>query len=168
MSKSFYSSLLFIFCFTLLETAVLSNVTFLPATPDFLLIIVLYLALNNGPLLGETSGFASGIMLDFLSGCPLGFNCLLRTTIGFIAGFFHNVLNVSSFFLQVLYGFVATLLKALLIFILSIFFKGVQAYPFFSFIFLTEILLNSFFTPLMFMFLNLFSDFLLLKPEKNI
>ena len=152
----------------LLETAVLSNVTFLPAIPDFLMIIVLYLSLNNGPLIGETTGFVSGIMLDFLSGCPLGFNSLLRTTLGFIAGFFHNILNVSSFFLQILYGTVATIVKAFLIFILSIFFKGVQPYPFFSFIFLTELLLNAIFTPLMFMFLNLFSDFLLIKPEKNI
>ena len=168
MSKSFFSSLLVIFCFVLFETAIVSNLNFLPASPDFLLIIILYISLNNGILLGETTGFCSGLMLDFLTGSPVGFNALLRTILGFIAGFFHNVLNDSSFFLQILYGFVATLVKAFFIFLLSVFFKGVQSYPFFSFVFLTEIILNSIFTPLMFMFLNLFSDFLLLKPEKNI
>ncbi len=168
MSKSFFSTLLAIFCFGLFETAILSNLTFLPASPDFLLIIILYISLNNGPLLGETTGFCSGLMLDFLTGSPVGFNTLLRTVIGFVSGLFHNILNTSSFFLQLLYGFCATLVKALLIFLLSIFFKGVQPYPFFSFIFLTELILNSIFTPLMFMFLNLFSDFLLIKPEKNI
>ena len=96
MVKSFFSSILTMFCFLLLETAVFSNLTFLPAIPDFLLIISLFIALNNGSLLAESTGFVSGFMLDFLSASPLGLNALLRTILGFIAGLFHDVLNVSS------------------------------------------------------------------------
>ena len=106
-------------------------------------------------------------MLDFFTAAPLGLNALLRTILGFIFGFFHNVLNVASVPLHFLYGAVATLIKALLVFLISVFFKGVEPYPFFSLILLTEIVLNSLFAPLMFLFLNLFSDMLLLKPEKN-
>ena len=63
----------------LLETALLSNIIFLPAVPDLLLLIVLYLSVYNGSLTGETAGFVSGLMLDFLTAAPLGLNCLLRT-----------------------------------------------------------------------------------------
>ena len=110
------------FCFLILETAVISNLTFLPAIPDFLLIITLFVALNNGSLLAESTGFVSGIMLDFLSASPLGLNALLRTILGFIAGFFHDVLNATSVLLQIIYGAVATVLKAIIVYLISLFF----------------------------------------------
>ncbi|MCR4790027.1 MAG: rod shape-determining protein MreD [Treponemataceae bacterium] len=168
MTKSFLTGILITFCFLILETAIISNLGLLPAAPDFLLIITLYLAIRNGNLSGEVNGFASGLMLDFMTAAPLGFNSLLRTCLGFVFGFFHNVLNVTSFALQFAYGAAATIIKAIFIFLISIFFKGIQPYPIFSLIFLTELILNTIFTPLMFLFLNLFSDFLLLKPEKNL
>ena len=168
MVKSFFSSILTMFCFLLLETAVFSNLTFLPAIPDFLLIISLFIALNNGSLLAESTGFVSGFMLDFLSASPLGLNALLRTILGFIAGLFHDVLNVSSVFLQIVYGAVFTILKAIFVDFISLFFSGVVAYSLFSQIFLTEVLLNAIFTPLIFKFLSLFSDFIIVKPESRL
>ena len=168
MVKSFFSSILTMFCFLLLETAVFSNLTFLPAIPDFLLIISLFIALNNGSLLAESTGFVSGFMLDFLSASPLGLNALLRTILGSIAGLFHDVLNVSSVFLQIVYGAVFTILKAIFVYFISLFFSGVVAYSLFSQIFLTEVLLNAIFTPLIFKFLSLFSDFIIVKPESRL
>ena len=112
MLKSFFSTILAMFCFLLLETAVFSNLTYLPAIPDFLLIITLFVALNNGSLLAESTGFASGFLLDFLSASPLGFNALLRTILGFVFGLFHDVLNASSIFLQFVYGAIATIIKS--------------------------------------------------------
>ena len=80
---------------TLLETALLSNVVFLPVVPDLLLLVVMYISVYNGSLSGETTGFVSGLLLDFLTAAPLGLNCLLRTLLGFFAGLFNNVLNIS-------------------------------------------------------------------------
>ena len=168
MVKSFFSSILTMLCFLLLETAVFSNLTFLLTIPDFLLIISLFIALNNGSLLAESTGFVSGFMLDFLSASPLGLNALLRTILGFIAGLFHDVLNVSSVFLQIVYGAVFTILKAIFVYFISLFFSGVVAYSLFSQIFLTEVLLNAIFTPLIFKFLSLFSDFIIVKPESRL
>jgi rod shape-determining protein MreD len=156
------------FCFLLLETAVFSNLTYLPAIPDFLLIITLFVALNNGSLLAESTGFVSGIMLDFLSASPLGLNALLRTILGFIAGFFHDVLNATSVLLQIIYGAVATVLKAIIVYLISLFFTGVVSYSLFSQIFLTEVLLNALFTPIIFKFLSLFSDFIIVRPESRL
>ncbi len=156
------------FCFLILETAVISNLTFLPAIPDFLLIITLFVALNNGSLLAESTGFVSGIMLDFLSASPLGLNALLRTILGFIAGFFHDVLNATSVLLQIIYGAVATVLKAIIVYLISLFFTGVVSYSLFSQIFLTEVLLNALFTPIIFKFLSLFSEFIIVRPESRL
>ena len=156
------------FCFLLLGTAVFSNLTYLPAIPDFLLIITLFVALNNGSLLAESTGFASGFLLDFLSASPLGLNALLRTILGFVFGLFHDVLNASSLLLQFAYGAIATIIKAIVVYIISFFFNGVVHYSLFSQIFITEVLLNAIFTPLIFQFLSLFSEVLIVKPESRL
>ena len=85
--KSFGISCLFLLGFVLFETAVLSNIVILPVVPDLLLICSLYFSLQNGRLFGVASGFTGGLFLDFVSACPFGFNCLLRTIIGYVAGF---------------------------------------------------------------------------------
>ena len=168
MVRSFLTTILAMFCFLLFETSVVSNLTFLPAVPDFLLIITIFISLNNGSLLAESTGFVSGFLLDFMSAAPFGFNALLRTILGFVMGLFHDVLNVSSIILQFLYGAVATVLKAIVVYLISFFFSGVVPYSIFSQIFLTELLLNAFFTPIMFQFLTLFSEFIIVKPESNL
>jgi len=168
MIRSFFSTILMMFCFLLFETAVVSNLTFLPAIPDFLLMITLFIALNNGALLAESTGFFSGFLLDFLSASPFGFNALLRTVMGFVMGLFHGILNSSSILLQILYGIVATIIKALVVYFISFFFVNVVPYSLFSQLFLTELLLNAIFTPIMFKFLSLFSEFLIVKPESRL
>ena len=168
MIRSFFSTILMMFCFLLFETAVVSNLTFLPAIPDFLLMITLFIAQNNGALLAESTGFASGFLLDFLSASPFGFNALLRTVMGFVMGLFHGILNSSSILLQILYGIVATIIKALVVYFISFFFVNVVPYSLFSQLFLTELLLNAIFTPIMFKFLSLFSEFLIVKPESRL
>lgn len=168
MIRSFFSTILMMFCFLLFETAVVSNLTFLPAIPDFLLMITLFIALNNGALLAESTGFVSGFLLDFLSASPFGFNALLRTVMGFVVGLFHGILNSSSILLQILYGIVATIIKALVVYFISFFFVNVVPYSLFSQLFLTELLLNAIFTPIMFKFLSLFSEFLIVKPESRL
>ncbi len=157
--KTFLTSLLFIISFLLLETAVLSNVFFFPVVPDLLLIFVIYLSVHKGSLTGETAGFASGFLLDLLSSAPLGLNALLRTLIGFFAGFFYLSLNTSGFFIPFFLGAVATLIKALLLGILSFFFpNSVFAYPLFSSKLWIETLLNGLLTPVLFLVFSKFTS----------
>ena len=70
--------------------------------------------------------------------------------------------------LQILYGIVATIIKALVVYFISFFFVNVVPYSLFSQLFLTELLLNAIFTPIMFKFLSLFSEFLIVKPESRL
>ena len=106
---------------SLLETALLSNVVFLPVVPDLLLLVVLYISVQNGSLTGETTGFVSGLLLDFLTAAPFGLNCLLRTLLGFFAGLFHEVLNVSKIVIPALLALIATIAKAIIIGFISFF-----------------------------------------------
>ncbi|AEE16781.1 rod shape-determining protein MreD [Treponema brennaborense] len=159
MIRAFVSSLFLLLLCALVETALLSNIMLLPAVPDLLLITVLFVSVYNGSLLGETAGFCSGLFLDFLSAAPLGLNCLLRTVIGFAAGLFHKSLNVSGFMIPAVLGFIATVFKALLLYVVSFFFpNGVIAYDLFSAAFVFELTVNTLLTPAVFAFLRLFAS----------
>lgn len=151
---------------TLLETALLSNVVFLPVVPDLLLLVVMYISVYNGSLSGETTGFVSGLLLDFLTAAPLGLNCLLRTLLGFFAGLFNNVLNISGIFIPALLALFATIVKAVMIEFISFFFpNGVITYDMFSAAFGMELLLNVILAPMVFAFLSLFSSVLVDNKE---
>ncbi len=167
MLKAFLISILFFICFALFETSILSNILVLPAIPDFLLIISVYLSIQNGRLFGVSSGFVSGLVMDFCSFSPFGLNCLLRTLIGYTAGIFNKTININGIILPALLGLLATVIKAALIAVISFFFPYVvHKYNLFSSYFIFELVLNCILTPLVFRFLDIFKRVLLLNPEQ--
>lgn len=168
MIKSYLSSFLILIVFVLIETALLSNIFFLPAIPDFLLLCVLYFAIRNGKVAGEVTGFVSGLLLDFLSGSPFGLNCLVRTAIGFLFGFFHRMMNYESFFVNFISGFLATILKAALIYIVSLLFPNyVNFYHIFSSVFALELGMNTILCPIVIKLLRSFDSFIV-PPRRGI
>jgi|WetSurMetagenome_2_1015567.scaffolds.fasta_scaffold558570_1 rod shape-determining protein MreD len=169
MAKSYISCIILLFCTILIETAILSNITILPAVPDLLLICVLYISVLNGRTQGEIVGFCSGFFLDLLSGVPLGFNCLIRTIIGYLSGILGYAINCQGFFVPALFGFLATLLKFLLVWLVSFFYPAiVNTSHIISFTFLFELLCNTLLTPILFMFFSLFNSFFSIKYEEHI
>ncbi len=163
MVKSLIWSSVFLLFFVIFETAILSNIQMLPVIPDLALLALLYISFRNGSFLGETSGFISGLLLDFLSAAPLGLNSFIRTLSGYITGLFSGTFNRDSVFLPAFMGFTATLFKALMTWILSFFFgSAVMVYSIGSSLFWIEVLLNTVLTPVMFAFLSLFSSLLLI------
>lgn len=166
MFKSFLCSFLILLCSVIVETSILSNISFLPAVPDLALICVLYFSFLNGKNYGQVSGFLSGLLLDFLSGSPLGFNCLYRTVIGYLSGVFRRTINSSGFIVPLVIGLLATILKVFLIWLISLFFKSIKIYNIFTFSFLFELVMNVLLTPLMFKFLNSFRRILNIHEEE--
>lgn len=166
MFKSFLCSFLILLCSVIVETSILSNISFLPAVPDLALICVLYFSFLNGKNYGQVSGFLSGLLLDFLSGSPLGFNCLYRTVIGYLSGVFRRTINSSGFIVPSVIGLLATILKVFLIWLISLFFKSIKIYNIFTFSFLFELVINVLLTPLMFKFLNSFRRILNIHEEE--
>lgn len=166
MIKSFSVGTLIILCAALIESVILSNIMFLPAIPDLVLICVLFISLHNGKLVGETSGFVSGLMLDFLSASPPGLNALCRTVLGYVGGMFTKTLNTEGFFIPMLLGFCASVCKVILLWFVSVLYPSdLLSFTPFSWTVLFEIGLNTILTPFIFKFLSLFKNSLLLKPE---
>lgn len=169
MVKSYSVSFLILLCFTLIETAILSNITILPALPDFLLMSVMFFSLLNGKTYGESQGFISGLILDFLSGAPFGFNCIFRTLIGYLCGFLHGSVNFTGFLFPMLFGAGGTIVKAFFIWMISLFYPSqVLSYTVLSVPFLCELILNTVLTPFIFKLLNVFSKMVSLNKEEII
>lgn len=157
--KSTVTSVIFTLILLFLETAILSNLYFLPVVPDLLLLYTVYVSIHRGSLHGETEGFASGILLDCLSSAPLGLNALLRTIVGFISGLFFLTINTYGFLIPFIIGFIATVLKVVLLSIISFFFPGnVFSYNLFSSAVWIEILLNSLLAPVLFLICSKFES----------
>ena len=132
MIRSFFSSALVLLCTALVETAVFSNITSLPAIPDLSLICVLYLSLSNG--------------------------------------MFNKLLNTEGFFIPLVLGLCATLVKGILLWIISMLYPSSVILPYspFTFQFLFELGINSILTPFVFRFLHLFKNSLIIGPESTI
>lgn len=65
-------------------------VTSYEITPDIVLIGVIFVSMRKGKIAGSLSGFASGLVLDFLSFSFLGLMALSKTVAGFLGGFFDD------------------------------------------------------------------------------
>ena len=166
MIKSFLSSVFILLCAAIIQAAILSNMAILPAIPDLSLICILYFSIQNGKLMGETTGFVSGLLLDFLGAGPFGLNCLIRTGIGYVTGLFNRTINTDGIIIPALLGLAATVAKALLLFLLSYLYPtAVMRYNPFSWLFLFELCANVILSPIMFKFLGILKKILVLRPE---
>nr|MBQ2234524.1 rod shape-determining protein MreD [Treponema sp.] len=168
MARAYLSSILIILCTVLVEFAILSNITILPAVPDIVLLVLLYFSVLNGKVFGESMGFFSGMFIDFLSGAPFGFNCLFRTVIGYIAGFLNQNINYTGFIIPALIGLLGTLTKAFLIWITSLFYTKIIPYDIISTSFIFELIINTLLSPVIFKFLSHFNKIICVSKEEII
>ena len=169
MVKSLLISTLILFSATIIESSILSNISFFLVVPDLVLICCIYFSLLNGKLYGEISGFISGIFLDFITGVPLGLNCIFRTIIGYIAGLFSNTIIISGIVIPMASVGIATLTKKLSIFLISLFFPklSLNIYSIISYDFLFEFCANIILAPVIFKFLSFFKMQLSIHDTKD-
>jgi rod shape-determining protein MreD len=146
-----------VFFFALLQAAILSNLAFLPALPDLVLLVIVYVSFMNSTATGMTTGFISGILLDFLSASPVGLNAFTKTLVGYITGKFSGSFNLDRVLTPALMGFSATVLKALITWVLSFFFgPDLIVYRLTGSVFWLEAILNAVCAPLVFALLSRF------------
>lgn len=169
MVKSLLISTLFLFGATIIESSILSNISFLLVVPDLVLICCIYFSLLNGKLYGEISGFISGFFLDFITGVPLGLNCVFRTIIGYISGIFADTIIISGFVIPVVSVGIGTVAKKILIFLISLVFPklALNVYGFISYQFLFEFVANMVLAPIVFKFLSFFKTQLSIRDTKD-
>lgn len=167
MIKSFFFSVLIILGATLVESTILSNLYILPVIPDLVLICSVYISLLNGRTYGQLAGFASGLTMDFITGVPFGLNCIFRTITGYIYGLFADHIVISGIIVPVLTVGTATLLKTVLIWLISLFFTAINPVSILSFDFLIELIFNIILAPFIFKFLSFFKKSINIHPERS-
>lgn len=157
MIKSYVSGTIILFSAVIVETAILSNITALPVVPDLLLLSLLYISLKNGRTQGQVLGFVSGLFLDLMGGIPLGFNCIIRTAIGYAAGILGGSVNSGGVVMPAVFGAAGILLKSALAWALSMLFPAMlnPAGPL-SAHFVLDLIAGAALAPVMFKFLSLF------------
>lgn len=169
MRKSILISAFILLCAAIIESSILSNIPFLYVVPDLVLICSIYFGLLNGKVAGETTGFISGVILDFITGLPFGFNCLYRTIIGYVCGIFSDSIIISGIIMPMVSVGLGTIVKTLLIALIALFFPNVHVYVtgIISYEFLFEFILNVILSPFIFHFLGFFKRSLSILSAKD-
>ncbi|HVE98356.1 MAG TPA: rod shape-determining protein MreD [Mycobacteriales bacterium] len=99
---------LFVFTALLVQTTVLSRLGFLGARPDLVLVVVVCLALTDGPGVGMFAGFGAGLLQDLLSDHTLGMLALVLCCVGYAAGIVRAYLDRLAITTPMLFVGVAT------------------------------------------------------------
>ena len=164
MVKNVIWAVVFIFVAAILQSTLLSHIALYRAVPDLALVILVYTAYVNGLMTGQLSGFFGGLTLDLISAAPIGLNALVRTLIGALTGFVRGRVILDFFFVPMILCAAATLLKAVILFLLSLVFQGeVPAYSLAAPTLWAELALNTLSAPIVFAFLRRFNTLLVGK-----
>lgn len=75
-----------LFVAVLVQVSILGGWTPLGGSPDFLLVVLLSVALLRGSIFGAAAGFGAGLLIDVATLGTMGFTSLLLTVAGFWIG----------------------------------------------------------------------------------
>lgn len=158
--RVFLLTMLFLGVAILLQSTVLGSVAIANVRPDIALIILVFVSVRRGSMVGQLSGFAAGIFEDFMSVSPLGFHPLMRAVIGYIYGRFSGTVFVDPFLMPMILTAVATLLKGVLSgLISSVFGMSSSGFLYFTGRLWIEMGYNAVLSPFLFAGLNLVKTF---------
>jgi rod shape-determining protein MreD len=168
MGKEFRIFLLTVFLLVvavLLQSTILNRVAIATVKPDLALIILVFVSLRRGSMIGQTSGFFSGILEDFMSAAPfgfypLGFHPLMRAVIGYLYGLLSGKVFVDPFMMPMVLTAVATLIKGVVAGLLStVFGFSSSGFLYFTGRLWIEVGYNAVLSPFIFALLGLFRIF---------
>ncbi len=127
--------------------------------PDICLMIIIFVALQRGPMAGMLTGFTAGLMEGFFTP-PFGFFALIKTIIGYVLGRFEGILSIDSFVMKILLVIGATLVEGTLRGFGHLIF-GFSGPPFFIFVagVLLECAYNAVLAPFVFFILKIMKLF---------
>jgi len=144
----------------LLQSTILGRIAIRGVRPDLAMLVLVFVSVRRGPMVGQVSGFASGFLEDLMNVSPLGFHSLLRTVIGYLFGLLSGNVFIDPFLMPIILAVVATLLKGLLSGVVSALF-GIASSGFITFTgrIWIEMGYNGIVAPFLFALLNLFKVF---------
>lgn len=151
----------------ILQSTLLNRVSVWGVTPDIALILIVFFSNRFGSMHGQISGFASGLVEDFISLSPLGFHAFIKTLTGFLFGLTRGNIFLDPVFMPLLLTAAATLFKHLMAGLLGAIFVAPDLLePIFTTKFGIEIGLNAVISPFLFGILKLFKIFRRVKKDE--
>ena len=144
----------------LLQSTILGKIAIRGVRPDLALIVLIFVSMRRGSMVGQVSGFATGFLEDLMNVSPLGFHSLMRTVIGYVDGLLSGNMFIDPILLPIVLTVIATILKGILAGIISAIF-GIEASGFITFTgrLWIEVGYNGVIAPFLFALLNLFKVF---------
>jgi rod shape-determining protein MreD len=97
----------------ILQVAVAPHLSIGGAVPNFLLLMVIAVALIEGPRYGTIAGFAAGLMFDLIGTGPIGPMALVLCVVGFVAGSLQENMFAEGWRLPVTVVLIASLITTL-------------------------------------------------------
>jgi rod shape-determining protein MreD len=91
-----------------LETTIFGSATLTGTKPELLLLVTVALAMGEGPMLGATAGFATGLATDLVLDLPQGLTALTFTVVGYGVGRIRAQVQVPSAWLPMAMVLVST------------------------------------------------------------
>jgi len=111
--------LLLAFAGLLLQCTLFSHAAIAGVKPDFVLILVLFTAILEGPKKGILYGYTLGLLEDIITGRFIGLNALSKALTGFIVGWFTGRTYSENLLVPIISVFVGTIFNGLFFFILG-------------------------------------------------
>ncbi len=153
--NNFIFSLLLTAGCVIIQSTFMHNIEIYGVIPDIALIVIVFSSNSSGPMRGQILGFSAGLIQDFLSACPLGFNALNKTITGFIYGKLKGKLFLDSILLPVIFVVTATIFKEIISSLEIMIFLPDGGAGVFGKSFFIELGLNAFLSPFIFALLKL-------------
>jgi rod shape-determining protein MreD len=156
---TFFTIVAMVICI-LLQSTILGKIAIRGVRPDLALIVLVFVSVRRGSMVGQVSGFATGFLEDLMNVSPLGFHSLMRTVIGFVYGLLSGNMFIDPILLPIILTVIATILKGIIAGIISAIF-GIEASGFITFTgrLWIEVGYNGVIAPFFFALLNLFRVF---------
>lgn len=160
-------SFLFVSTLLIVQTTWLDAIAIYSVLPDLALLAVLYISFKAQGLQGQFTGFFTGLLQDGVSAAPLGLSAFINTLMATIFNSLSGRFYIDRILMPMFFGFSATIMKALMLMVLSWIFKGkILAYDFTQPLIWIETAYNSLLAPVLFLLMNLF-DRLILPVESR-
>jgi rod shape-determining protein MreD len=143
-----------------LQSTILGRVAIRGVRPDLAMLLLVFVSIRRGAMVGQVSGFASGFLEDLMNVSPLGFHSLLRAVTGYLFGLLSGNVFIDPFLMPIILAVFATILKGILSGIVSALF-GIESSGFITFAgrLWIEVGYNGIVAPFFFALLNLFKVF---------
>ena len=97
----------------LLQVGLAPYIAIAGVVPNVLQLVVVTLALVEGPAAGATAGFAAGLLFDLVGAGPVGPMVLVLTVTGYMAGLLHENMFAEGWLLPLTVLAIASLASAL-------------------------------------------------------